>query len=77
MGALLITSLFHTTELINWLRHPRAVQTIKKHVPLFDAVISWLANRLSDNEQEHTLFQCQGKGIMTRIKPIKERVETI
>jgi hypothetical protein len=27
-GALLITFLFHITELINWLRHPRAAQTI-------------------------------------------------
>ena len=27
-GALLIAFLSHTTELINWLRHPRAVQTI-------------------------------------------------
>ena len=42
-GALLMTSEFHTIELINRTRHPRLVQIMYKHVPVFQAIwdVSW------------------------------------
>ncbi len=37
-GALIIMFLFHTTELMNSIRHPRPVQPMYKQVPVFQAM---------------------------------------
>ena len=59
-GALLMTSEFQTTELMNWFKHARPVQIMYRQVPVFQA--GWHVTECTIFQDNKVTFDMPWKG---------------
>ena len=74
-GAQFVMLSFHTTELIKKMRHPRPVQTMYMHTPVFHAVDRGRVLEQMNTQDSHLHCRCQGKDMDIRTTPINDNTE--